>query len=302
MEEYDLHIVSSTRDLLREKQVSTGSVAVLMGNPRFALTIEEERAELQNLHLQQIPEVQESSIAGNESLNRGLAREENCPNRPHGGVLCPLPRTETEVVAIQGLLQGYGWQTEPAYIREKALKEVLKRVRHPRVLHIATHGFFWPDQRIEPRDQLRATEDPMLRSGLFLAGADRVLNGETTPPDLENGVLTAFEASSLNLQGTELVVLSACETGLGQVKSGEGVFGLRRAFQEAGAEAVLMSLWSVPDRETQELMTLFYQRWLSSGDKHVALREAQLEMRNRVKERYGRDIPWYWGGFVLAGQ
>lgn len=106
----------------------------------------------------------------------------------------------------------------------------------------------------------------------------------------------------MNLQQTELVVLSACETGLGQVQNGEGVFGLRRAFQEAGAESVLMSMWAVPDRETQELMTLFYEKWLAGEDKPGALREAQLEMRIRVKRRYGRDIPFYWGGFVLVGR
>jgi len=142
----------------------------------------------------------------------------------------------------------------------------------------------------------------MLRSGLLFAGADRFYKGEEIPTGLDNGVLTAYEAGSMDLQGTELVVLSACETGLGEIQNGEGVFGLRRAFQEAGAESVLMTMWAVPDRETQELMTLFYERWLSGKEKPVALREAQLEMRKRVMKRYGRDIPQYWGGFVLVGR
>ena len=142
----------------------------------------------------------------------------------------------------------------------------------------------------------------MLRSGLYFAGANRALSGAAPPPDLDDGVLTAYEAMGLNLQGTELVVLSACETGLGQVKNGEGVFGLRRALQVAGAEAVLMSLWSVADRETQELMTVFYANWLSGKNKHEALREAQLALRTKVKERYGQDLPFYWGGFVLVGR
>ena len=102
----------------------------------------------------------------------------------------------------------------------------------------------------------------MLRSGLFFAGADRTRAGERPAAGLEDGVLTAYEASQLHLQGTELVVLSACETGLGQQANGEGVFGLRRELQEAGAESVLMSMWPVPDQETQELMTLFYRQWL----------------------------------------
>jgi CHAT domain-containing protein len=141
-----------------------------------------------------------------------------------------------------------------------------------------------------------------LRSGLFFAGANRQLAGHASPGDLDDGILTAYEATQLNLQGTELVVLSACDTGLGEVASGEGVFGLRRALQVAGAESVLMSMWAVPDRETQELMALFYTKWLAGKDKHEALREAQLEMRDRVKARYGKDLPQYWGAFVLVGR
>ena len=142
----------------------------------------------------------------------------------------------------------------------------------------------------------------MLRSGLFFAGANRQLTGHAGTADLDDGVLTAYEAAQLDLQGTELVVLSACETGLGEVAAGEGVFGLRRALQVAGAESVLMSMWAVPDRETQELMTLFYTKWLAGKDKQEALRDAQLEMRERVKARYGKDLPQYWGAFVLVGR
>jgi CHAT domain-containing protein len=89
---------------------------------------------------------------------------------------------------------------------------------------------------------------------------------------------------------------------LGETQAGEGVFGLRRGLQEAGAEAVLMSMWSVPDRETQELMVLFYGKWLGGMDKHEALRQAQLEERETVRRRYGKDLPFYWGAFVLVGR
>jgi len=96
------------------------------------------------------------------------------------------------------------------------------------------------------------------------------------------------------------VVLSACETGLGTVKAGEGVFGLRRAFEIAGAEAVIMSLWSVPDKETQELMTAFYSNWLGGMDKYEAFQKAQRDERNKVMARYGEDFPLYWAGFVMT--
>ena len=179
-------------------------------------------------------------------------------------------------------------------------------VKGPGVLHLATHGFFEPDQ--QTKNEHRETnapsslEDPMLRSGLFFAGANSHLSGGATAVDLDDGVLTAYEASQLNLQGTELVVLSPCETGLGNVTAGEGVFGLRRALQVAGAESVMMSMWAVPDKETQGLMTLFYTEWLSGKDKHEALRDAQMEMRKRLKARYGKDLPQYWGAFVLVGR
>ena len=140
----------------------------------------------------------------------------------------------------------------------------------------------------------------MLRSGLFFAGADRVIAGDPPLADTDSGVLSAYEAATLSLQGTELVVLSACETGLGQTQAGEGVFGLRRALQEAGAGSVLMSMWSVPDKETQELMSLFYEKWLGGVDKHEALRIAQQEMREWVRVRYKQDLPFYWGAFVLV--
>ena len=143
----------------------------------------------------------------------------------------------------------------------------------------------------------------MLRSGLYFAGADRTLAGNASPPDLDNGILTALEAGNLNLTGTQLVVLSACNTGQGDVENGEGVFGLRRGLEEAGAQSVLMTLWSVPDKETLELMQLFYGKWLSGTEVHQALKEAQLEVRQKVKvEHDGKDLPYYWGAFVLVGR
>ena len=194
------------------------------------------------------------------------------------------------------------------YTGELALQEVLDRLRSPRVVHVATHGFFLPDpadaaqQSMPSGDPPIGIQDPMLRSGLFFAGADRAESGADPAAGLDDGVLTAYQTAQLDLQGTELVVLSACETGLGEQKNGEGVFGLRRGLQEAGAEAVLMSMWSVPDKETQELMALFYQKWLGGLYKHEALRQAQMKERETVRQRYGKDLPFYWGAFVLVGR
>lgn len=300
IEKYDVRIVSSTRDILRERKGSTANSAVLVGNPDFALDESQHEAALRELRRNQLSV--SSGTATVSTLLPARTRDLLISKRRS---LPPLPGTRIEVAAIEVLLKKRGWKSE-VYTDALALEETIKRVRHPRILHLATHGFFLPDA--ERARQLFASElpstfdDPMLRSGLVFAGVDRALSGEASNRQADEGVLTAYEAMELNLQGTELVVLSACETGLGTVKNGEGVFGLRRAFLVAGTETILMTLWSIPDRETQELMALFYENWLFLGkDKHEALREAQLKMRERVKTRYGKDLPFYWGAFVLIG-
>ena len=144
-------------------------------------------------------------------------------------------------------------------------------------------------------------ENPLLRSGIALAGANSALqSGETEKSD---GLVTAEKILGLRLRGTDMVVLSACETGLGEVKSGEGVYGLRRAFVQAGAKGLVMSLWSVPDVETKELMIEFYQNILSGKMNRVqALRQAALKQMDTVKTRYGSANPFYWGAFVYLGE
>ena len=294
LEKYDLRIVSSTKDLCREPRKYSTRSAVLIGNPAFDLSEAQQRAALKSLGGPKTAGM-EASIDVTGSQFRDFT----------GAKLKALPGTQAELQAVSSILEKEHW-TVQMFTQQEALKEALLEVKAPHILHLATHGFFDADQNRREASrsgqQPPAEEDPMLRSGLFFAGANRRLSGQTPPPDLDDGVLTAYEASLLDLQGTELVVLSACDTGLGVVAAGEGVFGLRRALQLAGAESVLMSMWSVPDQETQELMTLFYQKWLSGEDKHQALRETQLEMRARVKARYGKDLPQYWGAFVLVGR
>lgn len=294
IDRYDLHIVSNTKDILlaRRKAPGPGGVAVLVGNPRFDLDETSQRA----------AEARAAKLKSPGALAPRGARAVRSGDLPGG--LTPLPGTKVELETLRALLARRKWRIE-VVSEENALKTRVMGVKAPRALHLATHGFFLPEPERPPGSathEASVMEDPMLRSGLFFAGANRVITGGAPVPGLDDGVLTAYEASGLNLHGTELVVLSACETGLGQTKSGEGVFGLRRAFQEAGAEAVLMSMWSVPDQETRELMTRFYEKWLSGKDKHSALREAQLELREIVKKRYGHDSPYYWGAFVLVGR
>ena len=319
METYDFRVVSSTRDLLRARHHSSGNTAILVGNPRFLLSDAEqlsalnrvrgaEKSEPEVLLASAVLPADSASLTNPASgvLSRDAAERGACdPPPPAGGVLCPLPGTATEVRSIGELLREKNWSVAD-YQGEQALEEVVKNAASPRVLHLATHGFFLSDQQVKLEETLSGKssglDDPMMRSGLFFAGADRTLKNEAPVEGVDTGVLTAYEATALNLQGTELVVLSACETGRGQVQNGEGVFGLGRALQEAGAEAVVMSLWSVPDRETQELMTQFYKNWLTGMDKPEALRRAQLAERDRVKERYGEDRPYYWGAFTLVGQ
>ena len=249
LEKYELRYVNSTKDLLRPRHAASSKTAVLLGNPKFDLSEAEQRAALTKLGMGGAQPV--ATTATPVALQSGSTTG-------HGSSLNPLPSTQVEVDAINKLLKDAGWQVTP-YTDDRALEEVMQRVRSPRVVHIATHGFFLTDQQIAQQakasgGQRVAIADPMLRSGLFFAGANRIWSGGAPVAGLDDGMLTAYEASQLDLQGTELVVLSACETGLGQQSNGEGVFGLRRGLQEAGAEAVLMSMWSVPDRETQELM------------------------------------------------
>jgi CHAT domain-containing protein/tetratricopeptide (TPR) repeat protein len=203
----------------------------------------------------------------------------------------PLPGTQAEGWDVARLLG-----VEPV-LGPAAVESWVKKAYSPRVLHLATHGFFLPDQREIPEGGFRgmAPENPLLRSGLVLAGANTWLAGRSPPEEAEDGLLTAEDVTGLDLLGTELVVLSACETGLGQVRAGEGVFGLRRAFQLAGARTVVMSLWKVADEPTRELMGAFYRHLLAGVPRGEALRQAQLALKARYPD------PRDWGAFICQG-
>jgi CHAT domain-containing protein len=191
----------------------------------------------------------------------------------------PLPGTAEEAIAIAKQLPDSRLLT-----RGQATEAALKQVKGPRILHIASHAFF-----LEQREA--ALENPLLRSGLVLAGANRLSSGN------EDGILTALEAASLDLAGTRLVVLSACETGLGDAQSGEGIYGLRRALVIAGAATQVMSLWKVADKETRDLMIAYYDRLGQGAGRSAALRDAQLHVLQDKRTSH----PFFWAGFIASG-
>jgi CHAT domain-containing protein len=223
-----------------------------------------------------------------------------------------LKWTDVEVKTVAPLLQQKGYKTnvmEGIAATEASLKSLGDNTNaSPSVLHIATHGYFYPDPAHSadplgsPSSQnngeknFKASVHPMIRSGLILAGGNHAWKtGRPLYEGQEDGILTAFEISQMNLSNTELVVLSACETGLGDIKSREGVYGLQRAFKIAGARYLIMSLWQVPDFQTQVFMSAFYKHWLEG---EMTIPDAFRQTQMKLKAKYGEAFKW--AGFVLV--
>lgn len=212
-----------------------------------------------------------------------------------------LPGTATEVKNIEQQFLKENWQVK-TFTNTLATEDNIKLLSGPQapaILHLATHGYFFAPLKKQKKktrtlkDRIRTASNPLIRSGLVFTGVNHTWKGGGRIPNLDDGVLTAYEISNLNLFNTNLVILSACETGLGDIYDTEGVFGLQRAFKMAGVQQLITSLWKVPDQQTQELMTTFYQFYLQSNDTANALYQAQLAM----SEKYP---PFYWAGFILA--
>jgi CHAT domain-containing protein len=236
-----------------------------------------------------------------------------------GIYFAPLAGSAVEGRAIKAL-----FPESTLLMGRRATKSTLQRLEAPRVLHIASHGFFLegpardasspqrPSQTQAPvHEQTTATgttfggtraisasatiENPLLRSGLALAGANLSREAGDARDD---GILTALEASSLKLVGTKLVTLSACDTGVGEVRNGEGVYGMRRAFVLAGAETLVMSLWPVSDYVARETMTAYYAGLRNGLGRGEALRQAKLALLKRSDRRH----PFYWASFIQSGE
>jgi len=300
-ENYQFNYLSSGRDLMRFAPAAVSSTgAVVMANPDY-----------NSFGAEAIPQPQGDSPL---LAMRGAARSMDLKQV----VWPPLPGTRREGEAVVKELSG---EQVRLYLDAQASEEVVKGVQAPRILHLATHGFFLDEQdKPEPQEGMDAfrsvklvgissrpapaamkIENPLLRSGLVFAGANHLGKG-VLPDGADDGILTALEVSGMSLWGTDLVVLSACETAVGKSRQGEGVFGLRRAFHLAGARTIVMSQWEIPDEETVTLMTDFYSRWQSVSGKSQALREASLSLMRERRKQNGAAHPYYWGAFVCVGE
>jgi CHAT domain-containing protein len=271
--------VRTITDDKKEIKIGSTSKAMLFGNPDYDLAIKDTKTNDYSLE---------------RSLDSGLLDEIKT-----GVKISRLDGTQKEIETLNSILKDSKCSVE-MYSSASATEDNLKKVQSPDILHIATHGYFLNKDNTSKTKQSISElinedyrDDSYLKSGLLLAGAQNTLNGKQLD-NANNGILTAEEAKSLNLRDTELVVLSACETGLGDNLVGQGVIGLQRAFMIAGAKSVIMSLWSVSDEKTQQLMSLFYSNWIENKmSKEDAFYQAKIEMKKLYPE------PYYWAGFVL---
>lgn len=283
-DKYNLHRLSSTRVLAENKSGRTSDNAVLYGGLRYDLDKEDLIAE---------------SRTGDYHPT-GAARAFTGDDSRYG--VKYLPGTLKEVTEIS-----QNFHATPRVITDiSGTEESFKSLAGSAIdiIHLATHGFFWSEEDAQKRDyvtflnqnsnKVRAEDKALMRSGLFFSGANIGLKGETLPDDVDDGVLTALELSNMNLGNVDMVVMSACESGLGET-SGEGVFGLQRGFKLAGANTLLMSLWKVDDTATQKLMIEFYRHYLSGKSKQESLNLAQQSLRN--DSQY--SDPEYWAAFIL---
>jgi CHAT domain-containing protein/Tfp pilus assembly protein PilF len=279
MENYEIDYVTAGRDIIRFTDTAKAENRVLvMADPDYDMGLEDKKKMFAELNL--------TSLKGEVST---ALSEMEFPR---------LPETKEEADAIEKMLKDK--YEVKNFQDKKAIEEVLLDTKKPRLVHLSTHGFFLEDEKLEPEDNIKfqsidkikpaMIENPMLRSGLVFAGVNKSIK-----EGRDDGILTAEKILGLRLKGTELVTLSACKTGTGNVNTGEGVFGLKRAFILSGAKTVVISLWSVPAKETTELMTDFYKLMEQGKTKSEALKQAKINMKAK------QENPFYWGAFVMVG-
>lgn len=284
IERHPLHYLSAGRDMIRFGQdtTSSGESLLALGDPDFDATPRQR-------------------LSGESALAlQAVHSEDNAPRNVRTGCealsdmkVDRLPNTRAEVAAI-----GKAFPLSDVFEGSSASEETFKTMAHGRkAIHLATHGYYLQascgEQTPSP-----VSENPLLQSGLLLAGAN--LHGEgAREAGAEDGILTALEVSAMDLRGTDLVVLSACETGLGKVEQGEGVYGLRRAFQMAGAKTVVSSLWKVPDRQTMQFMKTLYSTKAKTYPE--LMQQVALKHIREARLRGRPTHPFTWGAFVATG-
>lgn|SRR5574341_1374118 len=295
IEKYPLHYLSSGRDLIRLQDKETSSKGLLaLGDPDYdakpSVRTELYTQEKENLSLS-------AGMLATRNIRSGCEELKDIK-------VDRLLGTRREVEKIEKYWNLYNRYKALVLFGSQASEEMFKlKATGHRVIHLATHGYFLQG-RCEPKGEKSFAEEsfvgenPLLLSGLFLAGAN--LHGEGSDSvNAEDGILTADEVSALNLEGTQMVVLSACETGLGEVKQGEGVYGLRRAFQMAGARTVISALWKVPDLITAETMGELYKQ--KGKNIPERLRDMQLTQIRKLRNNGDPDHPYSWGAFIALG-
>ena len=315
VEKWNIHYLISARDLVAERPRRTSNAPRIFANPNYDLPAEEIPRALGSVFGGRAPAPSPTAQPGTVAAD---GFDHNVRSASLIGRVPLLAGTASEAKAISPNLQKYAGDPK-LYSEDQALEGVFKRLASPRVLVISTHGFFLPDQqsKADAHDRLtlsgndprkgplvdqdgKQLENPLLRCGLLLAGCnnrDKILDRT-----LDDGILTGMEIVGTDLRGTELVVLSACETGLGKVQNGEGVAGLRQAFQLAGASAVVATLWQIPDQATALLMNDFFANLAAGQSKADALRNAQLSRIKARRDKYGAAHPLFWAAFTLTGQ
>ena len=285
-EKYNLYRVSSTRQLCIEKPKVKYTNATLYGGLIYEMDSTQMIAQSRTYH-----------SAEDYVASRGFVADSSMRE---GWSYLPATKSEVEMIARQMYEQGIRPERYTETVGTEESFKALSGKQIP-IIHLATHGFFLKDEEARKQDYFQALnlesskdieDNSLKRSGLILSGGQRAWLNQPIPANVEDGILLAEEIATMDLSGTDLVVLSACQTGLGEITS-EGVFGLQRAFKKAGVQTLIMSLWRVNDAATSMMMQTFYEHLLSGQSKREAFAIAQ----QAVKEKY--NDPYYWAAFIM---
>ncbi|HPE40448.1 MAG TPA: CHAT domain-containing protein [Bacteroidales bacterium] len=270
IENYAVQYLCSGRDLINQKEnvKEFNNKVYIFANPSFEINND--------------PNLKKEISYQNQLLIKELEEFEE------------LPGTASEAQEISNLLFGQGLKKDDVFVfsKDSVNDGEMKKITSPSILHLATHGFYLEN---------RVDVHPYARCGIALSGINNILRGETIPEIYEDGLLTASDILSVNLLNTEIVVLSACKTGLGQINPGEGIMGLCSALISSGVSSVMVSLWNVPDVFTVKLMSFFYNFLLTGMKKSEALKASKQKLIHQLRSQWGEAPSWIWGGFIIYG-